>query len=221
MDPCSTMMNKRNHSKSKMASILFFYLQPSIVRKNRQKEDLGWARGATTPGSNLCVVSALWKYYRSIAAKGAWPSDFLYLHSGEPIRCHMKRLHQYRAAFLLSCHTLAALEWNTFCISLILMHRTRLSQINVCFFPPQPGFLHDLMNGTIELIWLSSLYKIRDKIQCLNTPTQSLVQHHHQLKPDLNIEGCPFSGIAPILLYLPAVVDAIVLNKQAFAYDSV
>lgn len=115
------------------------------------------------------------------------------------------------------------LLWNGihFAYSLILMHRTRLSQINVCFFPPQPGFLHDLMNGTIELIWLSSLYKIRDKIQCLNTPTQSLVQHHHQLKPDLNIEGCPFSGIAPILLYLPAVVDAIVLNKQAFAYDSV
>lgn len=28
----------------------------------------------------------------------------------------MKRLQQYRAAFLLSCHTLAALEWNTFCI---------------------------------------------------------------------------------------------------------
>lgn len=77
------------------------------------------------------------------------------------------------------------------------------------------------MNGTIELIWFSSLYKIPDKIQCLNTLTQSLVQHHHQLKPGLNIEGCPMSGTGTILVYLPGVVDAIMLNKQAFAYDGV
>lgn len=211
-----------------MVSILFLPVLPvsPLLLGKRQKEDLGWGRGATIPGSNLRVVSALWKYYRSVAAKGAWASDFQYLHSGEPIRCHMKWLLQYGAAFLLSCHTLAALEWNTLCIQFNInasceaftdqcVYRTE------CFFPPQPGFLHDLMNGTIELIWLSSLYKIRDKIQCLNTPTQSLVQHHHQLKPDLNIEGCPLSGIAPILLYFPGVVDAIMLNKQAYAYDSV
>lgn len=195
-------------------------------REKKTKRGFGRGRGATIPRSNLCAVSALWKYYRSIAAKGAWPSDFLYLHSGEPIRCHMKRLHQYGAAFLLSCHTLAALEWNTFCIQFNInaLHEAFTDQCvyrTECFFPPQPGFSHDLMNGTIELIWLSSLYKIRDKIQCLNTPTQSLVQHHHQLKPDLNIEGRPLSRVAPILLYLPGVVDAIMLNKQAFAYDSV
>lgn len=79
---------------------------------------------------------------------------------------------------------------------------------------PKPGFFRDPMNGTIELIWFSGLYKIPDKIQCLNTPAQSLVQHHHQLKPELNIEGCPMSGMAPISICSPAVVDAITLNKQ-------
>lgn len=68
------------------------------------------------------------------------------------------------------------------------------------FPPPQLGFLHDLVNATIKLIWFSSLCKILDKIQCLNTPTQSLMQHHHQLNPDLNIEGCPVSEITPILV---------------------
>lgn len=50
---------------------------------------------------------------------------------------------------------------------------------NEFFFFSPLGFLHDLVNGTIELIWFSSLYEIPDEIQCLNTPTQSLVQHHH------------------------------------------
>lgn len=79
---------------------------------------------------------------------------------------------------------------------------------------PKPGFFRDPMNGTIELIWFSGLYKIPDKMQCLNTATESLVQHHHQLKPELNIEGCPMSGMAAIWIRSPAVVDAITLNKQ-------
>lgn len=190
---------------------------------------MGWGRVATTPGSNLCVVSALWKYYRSLQPKELDHLTSSIYIQGSPLGVttqHMRRLHHYGAASLLSCHMLAALEWDAYCIQFNInapyeaftdqcVYRTEY------FFPPQHGFLHDLMNGTIELIWLSSLYKIRDKIQCLNTPTQSLVQHHHQLKPDLNIEGCPLSGIAPILLYLPGVVDAIMLNKQAVAYDSV
>lgn len=64
----------------------------------------------------------------------------------------------------------------------MLVYVEKLPQINVftamsIFF--QLGFLHDLVNGTIKLIWFSSLYKIPEKLQCLNTLTQSLVQHHH------------------------------------------
>lgn len=75
------------------------------------------------------------------------------------------------------------------------------------FFHPSPQARLDLMNGTIELICFSSLFKIRDKIQCLNTLTQSLVQHHHRLKPDLNIDRLmPMSGEAPTLVYLSGAV---------------
>lgn len=109
--------------------------------------------------------------------------------------------------------------WSSIFLYIRGFHTSMCLQEGVFLFTfSQPGFLHDPTNGTIELIWFSSLYKIPDKIQCLNTLTQSLVQHYHQLKPDLNIEGCPVSWTAPILVYFLGVVaaDAIMLNKQAF-----
>lgn len=127
-----------------------------------------------------------------------------------------------------------SLFWNRvlFAHSLILMlvcmlvYVEKLPQINVftamsIFF--QLGFLHDLVNGTIKLIWFSSLYKIPEKLQCLNTLTQSLVQHHHA-QTWSKYRKMPYerNNTNPGLFGRSSrvAVDAIMLNKQVFAYDS-
>lgn len=195
-------------------SAFFFFLEVAV----KGEVDKGWGGGFRTGqrrhqgDPNPCAVTALWKYQLFFTATGAPPSDCSYLHSEESTRCRCKT-HEVTAAACTDAFPFLSntccLEWNLFCIHFnINGWYTQIGfQRSMCLSdepPPlsQAGFLHDLMNGTIELIWFSSLYKIPDKMQCLNTPSQSLVQHHHQLKPGLNIEGCPVCREAPLPVYL-------------------
>lgn len=64
-----------------------------LLMKKEKKTKEGFGTGAEEPpylAPNLCAVTALWKYHLFLAAKGAWPSDCLYLHSAGTTRSHLE-----------------------------------------------------------------------------------------------------------------------------------
>lgn len=147
-----------------------------------QREDLGQSRGAAILGPHLRAVTALWKYHLFPAARRAWPSHRLYLNSEETTACRLT-IPEETASLHTALFGLFLLY--TFWFGMDYIFCTRCS---ACAPNEQrrfyrstylhPCFLHDLLNGTIEVIWFSSLFKIPAEIQCLTTLTHSLVLPH-------------------------------------------
>lgn len=113
-------------------------------------------------GPSLGAVTALWKYHLFLTARRAWPSDSLYLHSGQSAQCHLKA-HKEPASmrrsifcFSRSCtptafiQTIISIRFDTYCM-LQSLHRSR------CFGSPDVTFKRcHLANATLEVIWFSS-----------------------------------------------------------------
>lgn len=161
-----------SHEFHKYGQIFFFFLNLWVItswkKRRRQKQDLGQGRGAAILGPNLCAVTALWKYHLFLAAKGAWPSDCLYLHSEETTECCLKIPKETASVQDSICAFLSypccfRIEYTLHTVTYLCLvyvdnfHRSMSLQLGVFFFFPAwvftwPHALYNQINPVQQLI---------------------------------------------------------------------